>query len=267
MSFLANLKKPNSKNAIKEAVISLFLAAPIIKPKRFGQLINKSFSQSFQHFEPVNAIKFQFKNADGKITQLNQISDEVGFKFTRFVNGATSNILQGINEEQRTFISYHIFDYNRWKDFVEDFKHVITNLSEGQSNLFVTAFSLHYIDEFVWDNVNEPVPFREIFNTDSSFLPKEFFDSLTNEYHLTSQRRVGEFSYFDRLEVKINSNPGNSLIYISHNITQQIVDTQDLNELIQNDEFFKMLQQAHEYNKDLLKSVLKESIQSYIGLK
>lgn len=267
MSFLANLKKPNNKHSIKEAVISLFLATPIVKPQRFGQLINSSFSQTFHQFEPVNAIKLQFKNAEGKLTQLNHINDEVGFKFTKFVNGHVSNILQGINEDQRTFISFHILDYSRWKGFVENFKSVIEGLSEGQSNMFVTAFSLHYIDEFIWDNSNEPVPFQEIFNLNSSFLPREFFESVTNEYQLTSQRKVGEFTYFDRLEIKVNPNPANSIIYISHNITQRIDDSQELKDLIQSKLFFDMLQQAHDHNKDLLKSVLKESIQDYIGLK
>ena len=269
MSSLSSLKASNGEHSIKEAVISLFLANPIVKPERFGSLIEGSFSNDFQQYEPVHFFKVEFKNFNGLLeTKPASIDNNAGFRFTRFSKGKPATILQSRNEDQRTFISFHTFDYSRWDPFFLDFQDIIKRLSENQSNLFVKAFSLHYIDEFNWIDPVTPVPVSEIFNNESVILPSEFFNSLVNQYQITSQKKVEDYVYIDRLEININKTAQSiSNIFISHNITQTINDVQELSDLIQNSLFLDMLQKAHEHNKDVLKSVLKEEVKNNIGLK
>jgi len=47
----------SNEHFIKEVVISLFLANPIIKPERFQQLIETDFKDKFQKFEPLSQVE------------------------------------------------------------------------------------------------------------------------------------------------------------------------------------------------------------------
>lgn len=89
--------------------------------------------------------------------------------------------LQGMNELIRNFISYHSLSYADWDLFFSDFQEIIMTLSSFSGDLFVNAFSLHYIDEFEWKSESEIKP-KQIFNTSSNLLPKDFFTSKLNSY-------------------------------------------------------------------------------------
>jgi hypothetical protein len=116
MSLEEKLKPINKEHSIKEAVIGLFLATPIVKPSRFQELIEKEFSSIFQQFEPLAQFQFQVKPQPGNLNIQPGPQNDVGFKFTSFKKGTPEKILQGFNDSgnSRNFISYHTLNYTRW---------------------------------------------------------------------------------------------------------------------------------------------------------
>lgn len=255
----------NGGHSIKEAVISTFLSAPIIKPERFQELINTSFKDVFHQFETINQVQFQIKNEKGLIqnTGTNLISNR-GFKFSAFKNGKLQKVLQAVNEETRSYISYHSLDYNRWKDFFEDYLEYIKAILGFHPNIFIDGISLHYIDEFHWENP-QLEDLDEIFDRECSFLSKEFFKSLKTTYIIAMEQIKDDAKYLDRLEIKADPTI-NPLISISHNVTQPFNEPIDLLEFIKSEQFGETLMAAHLHNKKILKCLLKQKIKDLINL-
>lgn len=266
MSDLKSILRPvNDSHSIKEAVITLFLPNPIIKPERFEILIKDKFKDKFQKFEKVSQVQFQFKGNDGGSIEssLPQITENVGFKFQRFEEGKIVNALQGMNEVIRNFISYHTLNYSDWDKFFPDFKEVITAISNFHGDLFVNAFSLHYIDEFEWSEKSNIIP-QKVFNENSTLLPKEFFSSHLNNYQFTTVKK-NRFEYFDRLEIKVDERP-KKFITISHNVIVNYNEFIDLKELIQSNELKEALDHAHLLNKQTLVNILNKDVCELIKL-
>jgi uncharacterized protein (TIGR04255 family) len=257
----------NQNHSIKEAVISVFLASPIIKPERFKKVIESTLSDSFQKFETISQITLELKNQNGFIKNIGQqVANDRGFRFSSFEKGNLSKILQGVNESNRTFISYHSLKYERWAKFHEEYTKYITAISEYQSDLFVTAISLHYVDEFLWEtpNVND---LADIFNSHCSYLPGEFFNSIQTQYSIVVQKDLESgMNYSDRLEIKLDGNSIRPLITISHNVTHILKEITDLKGPNLINHFSKLLEPAHLHNKELLKCILKPDILNCINL-
>jgi len=249
----------SGKHSIKEAVITLFLTNPIIKPERFEELIKKDFKERFQKFEKVNQVQFKVKGKEGGALESNPplIQENVGFKFQRYEEGKIVAALQGVNELLRNFISYHTLNYTDWDLFLPDFKSVLTTVSDFHPNLFVNAFSLHYIDEFMWDDETE-IETKMIFNENSTLLPKEFFSCSLNNYQFTTVKK-NEFEYFDRLEIKVDDRP-QKYITISHNVISNFNDNIALNELLKSSQLNEMLNHAHLLNKKTLVNILAKDV-------
>lgn len=259
------LRPISGDHSIKEAVITLFLANPIIKPERFEVMIKEKFKGRFQKFDRVNQLQFQFKGKDGGTVETSkpQITENIGFKFQRFEEGKIVSALQGMNEPIRNFISYHSFNYTDWDLFFPDFKEVISEVSNFHADLFINAFSLHYIDEFEWNGENE-IDTKKIFNENSTLLPQEFFSCQLNNYQFTTVKR-DMFDYFDRLEIKVEERP-KKFITISHNVVLNYNDAIDLKNFIQSDDLKERLNQAHLFNKKTLTSILTKEVCELIKL-
>lgn len=265
MTELNKLIKPISDNhSIKEAVISLFLANPIIKPERFEDLIKNDFKEKFQKFEKASQIQFQFKGNHSTIDNFqHQVSENIGFKFQKFEEGKIVRALQGMNEHSRNYISYHSFNYLTWDKFFYDFKEVITILSNFHGELYVNAFSLHYIDEFEWTGESD-IDVKKIFNENSTLLPNEFFICRLNNYQFTTIKK-NEVEYFDRLEIKVDERP-KKFITISHNVVLNYNETMGLNDLINSSNLKEMLDHAHLLNKNTLTNILTKEVCDLIKL-
>ena len=260
------LKPVSDKHSVKEVVITLFLANPIIKPERFEALIKDKFKDKFQKFEKVNQVQFQLKGKEGGSIESTppSILENVGFKFQRFEEGKMVTALQGVNELLRNFISYHSLDYLDWDLFLPDFKIVLIEVANFHPELFVNAFSLHYIDEFVWDSDEEIEP-KNIFNENSTLLPKEFFSCQLNNYQLTTVKK-DKFVYFDRLEIQVEDRP-KKFITISHNVIHNLNDNIALNNLVESTDLKDMLDHAHLLNKKTLVSILTNEVCDLIKIK
>lgn len=260
-----SLKPVSGSHSITEAVITLFLANPIIKPDRFEVLIKNQFKDKFQKFEKVSQVQFQFRGKDGGAFESSQpqITENIGFKFQRFEEGKIVTALQGMNEGIRNFISYHTLNYTDWDIFFPDFKKVFSVLSNFHGDLFVNAFSLHYVDEFEWVAQND-IDTKKIFNQDSTVLPEEFFKCRLNNYQFTTVKK-NKYEYFDRLEIRVDERP-KKFITISHNIVVNYNDSIDLKELIHSSELEDELNYAHLLNKQTLVNILNKDVCDLIKL-
>lgn len=264
---LETIINPAGKNhSIKEAVISLFLANPIIKPERFQQLIELDFKDRFQKFETINQVELQVQNPVGGLPTLNQqILSNVGFKFQSFEKGLNVKALQGINERARNFISYHSLDYTRWQSFYSDYLDVIKIVSKFHPELFVTALSLHYIDQFSWISA-EPIDLNKLFNKGGNYIPNDFFSSTVNNYSIVTEKYIDGELYVNRLEIKIEHNI-RPMITISHNVTQPLKDVVELRELLASEKFTTILNTSHTHNKEILFDILTFDVKEMIKLK
>ena len=265
MALNEKLKPINQDHSIKEAVIALFLANPLIKPERFQTLIESEFKNTFQRFEPLSQFQFQLNTQQAVENITPQFRANAGFKFSSFLKGKNEKVLQGINEPGRTFISYHSLNYLRWETFLNDFIDVIKIVSTLSQDLFVTAVSVHYIDEFIWVD-NTQIDLKYLFNTETKYFPKNFFESTVNNYILTTESKTVTGNYIDRLELNIDHNIGKT-INISHNVSQILDDTHSLNDLLSGTQFSKILNEEHIHNKEILGSILSNEAQNLIHLK
>ena len=66
MSISEKIQPIKKSHSIREAVISVFLQNPIIKPERFQSLIDGEFKDIFQQFDPLSQVKVQIKSEKGE---------------------------------------------------------------------------------------------------------------------------------------------------------------------------------------------------------
>lgn len=264
---MIKVRPVQSGHSIKEAVISTFLAVPIIKPERFQELITDKFTDVFHQFEIVNQFQFQVNNKGGAVQHAgSQVLTNRGFRFSAFKNGKLQKVLQGVNEEGRSYISFHSLDYQRWASFFSDYKNYINIILEFHPNLFINGISLHYIDEFDWDNP-ELNDLTNIFDKNCSYLSKQFFNSFRTTYITTMEQTKEENTkYLDRIEIKVEPNDIRSFISISHNVTIPFDEPIELLNFTQTQQFTDTMMAAHLHNKSILKCLLKEEIKNLINL-
>ncbi len=270
---IEDLLKPFSTNhSIREAVISVFLVNPLIKPERFQELFESGFSPDFHLYQNLGSLQIQIKQGNASIVQQNaQNLGSTGFQFIGFEKGKISRILQGmnqgLNDGTRTFISYHSFSYTRWKEYLNEYLKFIKLLSSFQNDLFINAISIHYVDQFKWIS-DSPIDLSKVFNDKTRYMSKAFLASTgPTNFIFTTQKNQDNFLYVDRLEIKIDDQKSND-ISISHNITKQLDDIKNLNLLLNNDSsyFNDLLLELHQYNKQILGDILNPEVKDLIKL-
>lgn len=258
MSSSISLIPVSGEHSVREAVISLFLATPLIKPERFGELIQTDFKSKFQQFEPLAQVQMKFNNNQiGQVeSQPPSIKNNAGFRFTSFEGGKMTTVLQGINEELRNYISFHTLKYIGWTAFFKEFIEVLSSISKNQSDLFVTGFSLHYVDEF---NSPTEIKVADVFNQNSKNLPKDFFSSNVNTFLLMTEQEIKGSTTYDRIEVTVVKIPVPK-ITISHNLTVTLQDFELMSNLIISPQLKELLDTAHKNNKETLIDILKQEV-------
>lgn len=266
---IENYLKPFSANhSIREAVISVFLVNPIVKPERFQKLIEEGFKQDFHAFEAVGAVEIELKTGiKGVIEQKAQNMTNVGFKFIGFNQGKISRIFQGMNERGRTFISYHSFAYTRWDEYLIEYLKFIKILSEGQGDMFINAVSIHYVDQFRWIP-DTPLKLNKVFNDKTRYLSQAFLESSgPTNFVFNTQAISGDFVHSDRLEIKVDEKNSKD-ISISHNMTKRLDDLKNLESLTHGESgyFNDILQELHRANKIILEDILTQEVKELIKL-
>ncbi|TXH31503.1 MAG: TIGR04255 family protein, partial [Cyclobacteriaceae bacterium] len=163
------------------------------------------------------------------------------------------------------FISYHDLNYNRWSDFFSSFIQLMKVFQQYDNSIFINAFSLHYVDEFLWTDEGNPIDSSVIFARNSKYLPSEFFKpgktnfSFITERHLESGSKV-----FDRIEVKVEPTIV-PVVNISHSVTYPLTDFYHLNSVVDNS-FSPFFESVHAKNKALLRDLLNPEVCKLIGI-
>lgn len=264
MSLESTIKPINGRHSIKEAVLSVFIPNPIIKPERLKGLLDDEFKDIFQRFDIISQFVAEIKNDKGVFSNKIKPPENVGVQYSSFKEGKIEKVLQCQNQEKRNFIAYHDLNYTRWTDFFERFRQLMGSISKFEPSIFINGFSLHYIDEFLWINTSE-IDCSVVFDEKSKYLPREFFKPGKTDYTLTTERLLSNQSTIsDRLQIKVEPAVVPK-ISISHSITQPLADFAQLSHVISN-EFSDYFNVVHSNNKELLKDILKPEVCKLIGI-
>jgi len=209
----------------------------------------------------------QLQNREGASSVSANTIKNSGFRFTDYNTlGRPNRVFQGQNDDARTVISFHSLEYIRWNDFYNGFKEIIELFSHEAKEQFVKSFSLQYIDIFNWEGDVLDFNTELFFNTNSNVLPQKFFHSSFNRtFLLTIEQEFENIIFFDRIELKTEKKMVPE-ITIRHNVAHQLQTEMDLETLISDEFFSKMLNVAHRRNKDILGDILSNDIKQLINL-
>ncbi|MBR2507658.1 MAG: hypothetical protein IKB70_12390 [Bacilli bacterium] len=262
MATLESLKPFSGEHSIKEAVVTFFLATKIIDPLSYKSLIETKFKEKFQSFNPIRQVQVIFANPHKPEPETRMIEDN-GFKFTSFKDGKIQNVIQGLNEANRYFFSFHSLIYSNWIEFRSFVIQCAKDIEEVQGGQYVVAYSLGYTDEFTWDEADYDA--NLLFAKDGQ-VPDEFFTSRQFDYNLNAENKDKK-QCFDRISVRVSNQMNQKFISINHNITF-VIDEKPirLNELIANSSFCENLEFAHDANKSRLKGILSQEVCTKIRL-
>lgn len=263
----SKLKPCSGKHSIKEAVISIFLSDPL-NLDEFADIKLPKISSTTLKVEKITKVEILVDNEAPEVER-NRLSEPkiVGIRFVEedTENEASSirKILQGINEDNRNFISYHNFNYYRWNDFFSEYLAYIKVIAERFDDMSASAFSLLYVDEFNWIG-DGPIVQNVVFNEDSKHIPKAFFTSSNGNLSLTTERLFEDSNCLDRLDISTDKQSGQ--IVVSHNLVRILNEGTPLTTLLKLDEFSKILTWAHNQNKELLLQIFQPEVSRLVNL-
>lgn len=262
MNPLDNLILASKEHSIKEAVITFFLANRIFHPKKYSDLMENDFKGVFQQFELVQKVQLKVSPSSPQIQEI----EDAGFNFVKFDEGKKSFIIQGINEENRNFYSFHSLKYTKWDDFLSSVRKYVLSLLNIQKGSYIMAYSLNYNDEFYWNDkkcFDASLIFKQ-----SDYIPRDILKASVLDYNLNLDKENDGDSYFDRIAIKFQDKITQKVITVGHNIT--FVTERDpipLDEAIEeNNEVLKKLNYAHSSNKSFLRGILQEGVIKKIHL-
>jgi uncharacterized protein (TIGR04255 family) len=255
-------------HSIKEAVITIFLSAPIDNPLSFNTLLEDEFKNTFDGFDEIGTLKLAFPLAKDESNSRFLENKNAGFRFTKFDSDRVVRILQGVNDENRTFLSFHTLDYSRWKPFFEEYLSCIQIIANKHQEFQIEAMNLQYIDEFLW-NANEALNLKEVFSETSRYIPTSFLEHSMPRLDLffTDDKTEEDGTiYFDRINLAVTKTLDNTTITISHIVSHQLADPINIKELVNQKMFQDMLERAHKHTKETLKNLLTPNTAALIHL-
>lgn len=273
MEEIKNLIPFTKNHSLSEAIFTIFLAEPIIKPEKFEELIlTGNFKNTFHEFKRGIKHDLNFTFSEKNTTyQLNN-SEITGFTFEKFELDKLEWAIIGQNEPY-PHIAIHCLNYIRWANFIESTIPLLKTLGSFDSKgLKVKAFGLNNIDQFNWVGTKFP-RIKRIFNENSEYLPKKFFEAQ-GDFNFTLNQNISTSSdktslkYVERLDVFAKSiAEGNINLGIIHNVIRELDELTDLLELIEdNNMFLQPINWAHQQNKTVLKELLTEPVKNLIKL-
>jgi uncharacterized protein (TIGR04255 family) len=261
------IKPVNKNHSIKEVVITVFLSNKIDDPQSFETLLESEFSLIFNDFKVIKQFQISlpsdYENAATKLSK----SDNIGFRFLNEQDTSVKQVMQGINESERTFLSFHSLDYTRWAHFFELYMQCIKTIALKHQEFQIEAFSLHYIDEFIWES-DELLNLELIFKTPNDYLPVSFFNKSHPQINLKFTNEISNLNdvvYVDMLNISVIPTK-RPIIQISHNGIYQLNTPIDINNFLNQKAFNERLVMAHNHNKDVLNELLTIDIKKLIQL-
>lgn len=262
MNPLDNLILASKEHSIKEAVITFFLANRIFHPKKYCSLMENDFREVFQQFELVQKVQLKVTPSSPQIQEI----EDAGFNFIKFDEGKKAYIIQGINEENRNFYSFHCLKYTKWNDFISSVQKYALSLLKIQKGSYIMAYSLNYNDEFYWKDkqcFDASLLFKQ-----SDYIPKDILKASVLDYNLNLDKENDGNSYFDRIAIKFQDKITQKVISVGHNVT--FITEHDpipLDEAVENNsKVLEKLNYAHSSNKSFLREILQEEVLEKIHL-
>jgi uncharacterized protein (TIGR04255 family) len=259
---LEHLKPISQNHSISKAVATIFIAQPIIRPDLVLEKLNsKNVFPDYQKKTLSHLTTVQV-NIDNQTILEDQNKRINGFMLESFdEKGKIQYIfrLQNGEDNNPSIIAFETRSYTTWENFYQKFKNDFSILS-NEYNFFINAISLTYIDDFNWKS-EELIPVNEIFNIDSEFLNQKFLDSRDGIITLfTQQNDQSE----ERTEITFSNRV--KKILINHQFAKKLNNLESSNEYLNLDSFRQNFDEAHDANKDILRSLLSAEVQEIIKL-
>ena len=256
-----------SNNALSEATLALFIEQPLVKLEEFESLLKGELKELFQEFklQPSKTVSF----SKSKISVEDAIT---GFEMNGYENGKKRWIIQAKPTHPYYSISIHCLLYKGWNDYKETLLEILKKISILRKGIFTRALSLIYVDQFNW--LEEEFPNASLIFKDSRFLPKSIFDSnkpwqfgleINNE---RTYKEKHTLQYLNKIETFIRKvDEANYNIGLIHNTVCEIKEMETIENLLNQKAFTEHLEFAHDNNKKIIKSILKDEVLAKMGLK
>lgn len=245
----------SNQHSISRVNANIFLPQALIKPEIiFGKINDNNLLKNYHRKEIASS---KTVNVDHNVLK---ISDDVsGFIFEEFNSiGKSINIfkVENLNNKTKAQISFQTNEYTRWNAFKKRYFEDLESLIEVFS-FYIEAISLNYVNEFKWEsNSNAKIPVESIFNTNAELLNSNFTNSHNGTLVIISQseRNLGENFKEEKTEVLFNNDFNN--VIINHTFAIKLEDAKEYNrDLLEN-----LFNEAHKRNKNLLDSILTEDV-------
>lgn len=267
LDFLVPCRKDH---AVKEAVLTVFIDAPISDVKSFKELEKHGVLDYFKRFEIINQNHFNITLKDNIPNVDSKKVNESGFKFINYIDGKPSKVFQGVNEPNRYYFSFHDLTYKRWNEFKDLFETCINLLGKHMGKFHVKAYSLHVIDEFIW-NDKSVIPYSFIFRDGNKVVPVLFNESGGIDFlisrNIANEEPTDSNEAVERIQINgiVNDKILGSKLVVSHNYTEIMNDATEASILIQSDKFAKKITDAHIRNKQLIRELFNDEVLKIIN--
>lgn len=257
---LDKLKPCRNSHAVKEASLTVFLDETLKDFGSFETIFNKEPTEIFSRFELIHSKSFGVKVAPKNSELVESELIVTGFKFVEYQDGLPKRVFQGKNEENRSYVSFHEFEYIRWQQFSDYYQKCFKAL-HAVGNFNAKAFGLHYLDEFRWED-SSVIPYGKIFRSSNPLVPKYFIDSESVDFLMTRKlNNINNVGPTERIQIKgLNmGNPHHNKLVLSHNLSVG-VEKEDVSALISSSGFVEKVNKLHNSNKRLLKEIFTNEV-------
>ena len=266
MAQTGNLYTVSQQHSVKEAVITFALTPKLTNSSEYEHLLEEGASLygRYHKFEPIVV---QEINVDARLNQTEVKGiREHGFKLIRFDGGKTTNIIQAIPQPTQTLLTFNTVNYVRWSDYLQECMTDAKAISTINQNLLMASLGVMFVDEFYFKEHDKYNP-EEIFNLNSSNLPKSIFDSDFTDYNLSNHKTNSGFDYIENLSIQVcnDMENGRKVVRITGNIMSFISPVMFADALNTAD-ILTYLNFGHDQNKNMLKSILSSDALNMIGL-
>ncbi len=266
MAQTGNLITASQQHSVKEAIITFSLTPKLLNLSDYEHLLAEGapLYGKYHKFEPIVIQEINVK------PRLNQTeikgSRDRGFKIIKFASGKTSDIIQAIPQPTQTLLTFNTVNYNGWSNYLKDSLEAAKAISNVDLKCLVESLGVMFVDEFYFQEHSTYKP-TEIFNLNSSSLPKSIFESDFTDYNLSNHKNKSGFDYMENISVQVfnDTDKGRKVIRITGNI-MSFISPVLFSEALSSDDVLKYLNFGHDQNKSMLRSILSDKALKMIGL-
>ncbi len=256
-----------SNNALSEATLALFIEQPLVKLEEFELLLQEELKELFQEFKLQSSKTVSVSKND--ISVKDNIS---GFQMNGYENGKKRWLIQAKPTHPYYSLSIHCLLYKGWSDYKETLLNILKKISTLRKGIFTRALSLTYVDQFNW--LEEEFPNTDIIFKESDFIPKSILNSKKPwQFGLEinnnrTYKYKDSLEYLDKIDAFIRKiDNANYNIVLIHNTVCEIKEIETIENLLSQQNFTEHLDFAHNNNKKIIKSILKNEVLEKMGIK